>query len=90
MAHLNIKDDEAHRMAGDLARMTRSSATTAVKIALAEALERRRDTGVAARIDATMAFLDTLPEWKPDMTSTEMLDQVNREWEIDNGIDRDR
>lgn len=90
MAQLNIKDDEAHRMAGDLARLTRSSATAAVKIALGEALERRRGNDVQTRVDAVTAYVASLPPWKTDMTSTEMLDEINREWEIDNGIAPDR
>ena len=39
---LNIKDEEAHRMARQLARLTRESMTTAVREALRERLERVR------------------------------------------------
>jgi hypothetical protein len=87
MAQLNIKDDETHRMAGDLARLTRSSAAAAVKTALAEALERRRGRTVQSRIDRTMALLAGFPPLDTDMTSAEMMEQVNREWEIDNGLE---
>jgi len=39
---LNIKNPEAHRLAGELARLTGESLTTAVTRALAERLERLR------------------------------------------------
>jgi antitoxin VapB len=39
---LNIKDEEAHRMARQLARLTKESMTTAVREALRERLERVR------------------------------------------------
>lgn len=40
---LNIKDEEAHRLARRLARLTKESMTTAVREALRERLERVRD-----------------------------------------------
>jgi antitoxin VapB len=40
--HLNIKSDEAHRMAQMLARLTGESMTQAVVTAIAERLERER------------------------------------------------
>ncbi len=39
---LNIKDEEAHRLARQLARLTRESMTTAVREAVRERLERIR------------------------------------------------
>jgi antitoxin VapB len=44
--HLNIKNDEAHRLATELARLTGESLTSAVTLALRERLarERRRRT----------------------------------------------
>src|SRR5258706_16295318 len=52
--HLNIKDDEAHRLATELARLTGESLTSAVTSALRERLarehRRRRTDDVAARL----------------------------------------
>ena len=50
---LNIKTDEAHRMAQELAKLTGESVTAAVKQALRERLERiryERAVGVANRL----------------------------------------
>jgi antitoxin VapB len=44
---LNIKDEEAHRMARQLARLTKESMTTAVREALRERLERIRGNGMS-------------------------------------------
>ncbi|MFY9790491.1 MAG: type II toxin-antitoxin system VapB family antitoxin [Candidatus Sulfotelmatobacter sp.] len=44
---LNIKDEEAHRMARQLARLTKESMTTAVREALRERLERVRGGGMS-------------------------------------------
>jgi antitoxin VapB len=40
--HLNIKNDEAHQLASELARLTGESLTTAVTTALREQLTRER------------------------------------------------
>ena len=40
--HLNIKSDEAHKLATELARLTGESLTSAVTIALRERLARER------------------------------------------------
>jgi antitoxin VapB len=40
--HLNIKNDEAHRLAAELAKLTGESLTKAVTTALSERLERER------------------------------------------------
>jgi antitoxin VapB len=43
---LNIKDKETHRLAGELAKLTGESMTTAVTIAVRERLDRvRREQG---------------------------------------------
>lgn len=39
---LNVKDEEAVRLAGEIARMTGESKTRAIRVALAERLERLR------------------------------------------------
>jgi antitoxin VapB len=44
---LNIKHEEAHRMARQLARLTKESMTTAVREALRERLERVRGGGMS-------------------------------------------
>lgn len=43
MAHLNIKNDEAHRLARELAAQRGSSLTEAVTTALSESLRAARD-----------------------------------------------
>ena len=51
--HLNIKNDEAHKLAAELAKLTGESLTSAVTLALRERLarERRRRTDrIAARL----------------------------------------
>lgn len=40
--HLNIKNDEAHRLATELARLTGENLTSAVILALRESLARER------------------------------------------------
>jgi len=49
---LNIKNDEAHRLATELAQLTGESLTSAVIAALRERLtrERRRTNDIAARL----------------------------------------
>lgn len=41
---LNIKDEETHRLASELARETGESLTHAVKVSVKERLERQRET----------------------------------------------
>lgn len=50
--HLNIKNDEAHRLATEFAGLTGESLTSAVTLALQERLarERRRPDHIAARL----------------------------------------
>jgi antitoxin VapB len=50
---LNIKSEEAHRLAGELAALTGESLTAAVTIAVRERLDRvrrQRDAGLADRL----------------------------------------
>jgi antitoxin VapB len=50
---LNLKNDETHRLAQQVARLTGESMTTAVTVALRERLERiraERKTGLAQRL----------------------------------------
>jgi antitoxin VapB len=52
--HLNIKNDEAHKLATELARLTGENLTNAVTLALRERLvrerRRRRTDDIAARL----------------------------------------
>jgi antitoxin VapB len=52
--HLNIKNDEAHKLAAELAELTGESLTSAVTLALRERLarerRRRRPGSIAARL----------------------------------------
>ena len=52
--HLNIKNDEAHKLATELAEMTGESLTSVVTLALRERLARERRRG---RTDSTVARL---------------------------------
>ena len=64
--HLNIKNDEAHKLATELVRLTGENLTSAVTQALRERLvreRRRRHTGdVAARLMKIGSRYATLPD----------------------------
>lgn len=47
---LNIKNEETHRMAQELAALTGESLTTAVTVAVQERLNRAKSKGMADRI----------------------------------------
>lgn len=71
--HLNIKNDEAHRLAAELASLTGETLASAVTLALRERLEReRRRRESASRTAALMAIgrryaaLPDRPETDPD------------------------
>ncbi len=71
--HLNIKNDEAHRLASELARLTGENMTKAVTLAIRERLERekrrRGREGVAERlmeIGRRCAALPTMDDRTPD------------------------
>jgi antitoxin VapB len=74
--HLNIKSDEAHRLATELARLTGESLTTTVTLALRERLDRAQRR--AQRQGVAEALLDlgrryaALPERDP-RTADEIL-----------------
>jgi antitoxin VapB len=51
---LNIKDSEAHRLAGELARLTGESMTRAVTEAIRERLERERRRRGARSLSAEL------------------------------------
>ena len=52
--HLSIKNDEAHRLASELARLTGESLTSAVTLALWERLARERRRYRADRVAASL------------------------------------
>jgi antitoxin VapB len=64
--HLNIKNDEAHKLAAELAKLTGESLTSAVTQALRERLareqRRRRTDSIAARLMKIGSQFATLPE----------------------------
>jgi antitoxin VapB len=64
--HLNIKNDEAHQLATELARLTGESLTSAVTLALRERLirerRRRRTNQVAARLMKIASRYAALPD----------------------------
>jgi antitoxin VapB len=64
--HLNIKNDEAHRLASELAELTGESLTSAVTLALRERLarerRRRRTDRIAARLMMIGGKFASLPD----------------------------
>ena len=52
--HLNIKNDEAHKLATELSRLTGESLTSAVTLALRERLTRERRRRQADKIAARL------------------------------------
>ncbi|HEX2891320.1 type II toxin-antitoxin system VapB family antitoxin [Vineibacter terrae] len=64
--HLNIKNDEAHKLATELAQLTGESLTSAVTVALRERLSRerrRRQTdSIAARLMKIGSRYAVLPD----------------------------
>jgi antitoxin VapB len=64
--HLNIKNDEAHKLATELAELTGESLTSAVTLALREQLarerRRRRTDRIAARLMTIGGRFAALPD----------------------------
>jgi antitoxin VapB len=52
--HLNIKNDEAHKLASELAQLTGESLTSAVTLALRERLARERRRSRTDRVAASL------------------------------------
>lgn len=72
MASLNIKDEEVHRLAQELAALTGESMTKAIKLALRERLGRLRcetEDDFIARIEAIAR--DAAPRFKEPYRSAE-------------------
>lgn len=82
MPHLNIKDDETHRLAGELAKRRHTSSAAAVKLALKETLDREpRQARSQEEIDATVrAIMDIArggaKHWPSDKSSKELMDAL--------------
>jgi antitoxin VapB len=69
---LNIKDEEAHRLARELARLTGESQTTAVTIALRERLDRLQAAEHPALADRLLAIgRNTAPRLKEPFRSAD-------------------
>jgi antitoxin VapB len=59
MPSLNIKDEETHRLAHELAKLTGETLTTAVKISVQERIERQRQS---SKRQNRMEWLERLTE----------------------------
>ncbi len=68
---LNIKDEEAHRMARQLARLTKESMTTAVREALRERLDRVRGVGMNKEERLLKIGKDCAAHWQEPFRSIE-------------------
>jgi antitoxin VapB len=75
---LNIKDDETHQLARELANLTGESMTQAVKISVRERLERRER---AASRESRMEWLDRITKetaaiMNDGRSSKEIMDEL--------------
>ena len=62
---MNIKNEEAHRLAKELAACTGETVTEAVTVAIRERLHRERRARDTGMVDAIMAIAkDAAPRWK--------------------------
>jgi antitoxin VapB len=69
---LNIKDEETHRLARELAQLTGESQTTAVMIAIRERLDRLHAAGHPSLADRLLAIgRNTAPHLKEPFRSAE-------------------
>jgi antitoxin VapB len=68
--HLNIKNDEAHRLASELAELTGESLTSAVTLALRERLARERRRRSPDRIAAQLMKIGSRYAMLPDTGRT--------------------
>jgi antitoxin VapB len=70
--NLNIKNDETHRLAEELARLTGESMTAAVTIAVRERLERvRRERGKSLAEQLVAIGKDCAPRLKEPFRSSD-------------------
>ncbi len=69
---LNIKDEETHRLARELAQLTGESQTTAVTIAIRERLDRLHAAGRPSMADRLLAIgRNTAPRLQEPFRSAE-------------------
>lgn len=73
--HLNIKNDQAHAMARELARLTGESLTEAVTRAIAQRLERERARGRGRRVGVAARLRNLAEEY----TALPLLDERSPE-----------
>lgn len=67
---LNIKNEQTHRLARELARLTGESMTTAVKEAIRERLERVRGKSKKSRVERILEIAKECgPRWKEPFRS---------------------
>ena len=69
---LNIKNEEVHRLAREVAARTGETMTSAIQLALEEKLARltaKDEREIAARRARVRAILDSLPPVPPGVTS---------------------
>ena len=75
---LNIKNEEAHRLARELAQRNGETVTMAVTIALRERLERQEQSPKrAGRFERIMKIVErTAPRMNDGRTSKELFDEL--------------
>jgi antitoxin VapB len=75
---LNIKDEEAHRLALELARRNGETVTMAVKIAIQERLERQAEPAAnTGRLERIRRIVErTAPLFKDGRSSKELIDEL--------------
>jgi antitoxin VapB len=74
---LNIKNEETHRLAVDLARLTGENVTTAVTVAIRERLERQKPNpkaGLAAWLEEMTRY--TAAAMNDGRSSTELIEEL--------------
>ena len=74
---LNIKDEETHQLAKELAQLTGESLSLAVKVSVKERLDRRRanpKTGLSAWLDEISKR--TAPLMNDGRTTKELFDEL--------------
>jgi antitoxin VapB len=75
---LNIKDEETHRLASQLAKLTGESLTLAVKISVMERLARKEQAPKQkSRIEALMRFSEyCAPFFKDGPSGNELINEL--------------
>jgi antitoxin VapB len=73
---MNIKNEETHRLAKELAELTGESVTEAVTVAVKERLQHlKKGREIEGRVQAMLAIAkETAPHFRPGFTSTDIGD----------------